>query len=86
MKKIVIAVMLILIITTPCYAVNIVDTILCKKVVLCANHMTVLVHRVTGKVKYILLLNGQWKLLTGIEKHQCQSMYEAQTSLKLKCD
>jgi hypothetical protein len=86
MKKVVIALLLILIITTPCYAVNIFDIILCKRVVLCANHMTVLVNRVTGEVKYILLFTGQWKILTGMEKNQCQSMYEAQTSLKLKCE
>jgi len=85
MKKIIIALLLISIIATPCYAVNIFDKIIYKTVVLCAIHMTALVNRITGEVKYIRLNNGKWELLTGAWKSQCQSMYEAQIKLKMKC-
>lgn len=85
MKKLAVALLLTLAIITPSYALNIVDTMLCKRVVLCANHMTVLVNRVTGEVKYTLQHNGKWLLLSGVMKHQYQSMYDAQTRLKLSC-
>ncbi len=85
MEKIIIALLLISVISTPCYAVNIVDVLLCKRVVLCANHMAVLVNRITSEVKYLLLNNGQWVFLRGAQKAQCQMMYEAQIALKLVC-
>lgn len=86
MKKIIIALLLISLMITPCYAVNIFDRLLCKSVVLCANHITVLVNRLTGEVKYMRLSTGQWLLLTGVQKVQFQSMYNAQITLKLVCD
>jgi hypothetical protein len=86
MKKIIIALLLISVMITPCYAVNIFDTLLCKRVVLCANHITVLVNRITGEVKYMRLSTGQWLLLTGAQKVQFQSMHNAQITLKLVCD
>ena len=82
MKNIVMALLLISLVATPCYAVNVVDSILCKNVVLRANHMHILVNRVTGEVKYILLNNGKWRLLTGSWKNQIQAMYNVQTSNK----
>jgi hypothetical protein len=82
MKKIIIVLLLISIIITPCYAVNIIDTILCKEVVLRCNQRTVLVNRITGEVKYMLLSNGKWKLLTGSLKGQLQAMYNAQAAYK----
>lgn len=85
MKKIIIVLLLILIIASPCYAVNVFDTIIYKKVLLCASHMTVLVNRITGELKYIMLNNGKWVLLSGTWKSQCQSMYEAQIALKIEC-
>jgi hypothetical protein len=85
MKKIIIVLLLVSVIITPCYAVNAVDALLCKRVVLCANRMTVLVNRVTSEVKYLLSNNGQWVFLKGPQKVQCQIMYEAQTALKLVC-
>jgi hypothetical protein len=79
MKKIVIALLLITMIATPSYAVNILDTILCKKVVLRADGSQILVNRITGEVKYILEANGKWAPLTaGVVKNQCQAMYNAQ--------
>jgi hypothetical protein len=81
MKKILIVLLAISILATPAYAVNAVDTILCKKVVLRAIERTVLVSRVTGEVKYILR-KGQWILLTGEQKQTCQSMYNAQVYIK----
>lgn len=85
MKKIIIVLLLISVIITPCYAVSVVDALLCKRVVLCANRMTVLVNRVTGEVKYLLLNNGQWMFLKEPQKIQYQMMYEAQTALNLVC-
>jgi hypothetical protein len=78
MKKVVIVLLLISLITTSAYAVNVFDKILYKKVVLVANKMTVLVNRITGEVKYIRLNNGQWAVLTGVWKNQMQAMYNAQ--------
>jgi hypothetical protein len=78
MKKIVVALLLISLITTSAYAVNVIDRILYKKVFLVANKMYVLVTRIAGEVKYIRLNNGQWALLTGVWKNQIQAMYNAQ--------
>jgi len=80
-KNILIVLLVISIITIPAYAVNAVDAMLCKKVVLRAIERTVLVNRVTGEVKYILR-KGQWMLLTGEQKQACQSMYNAQVYIK----
>lgn len=80
MKKTVIALLLILTITTSAYAVNVIDAMVCKKVFLRANHKVVLVNRLTGEVKYKLLGKGKWVVLRGIEKNQYQSMYNAQTA------
>ncbi len=63
---------------TPAYAINAVDAMLCKRVVLRANDRTVLVNRITGEVKYLLRMNGQWDPLTGSLKHEYQAMYNAQ--------
>jgi hypothetical protein len=78
-----IALLLVLTITASSYAENFLEY---KRVVLCAIHMTALVNRFTGEVKYILQNDGHLKLLKGTQKHQCQSMYDAQIKLKLKCD
>lgn len=75
-----IVLLVIVIIVTPAYAVNVVDTLLCKKVFLRAVERTVLVNRLSGEVKY-LLRKGQWVLLTGEQKHEYQSMYNAQVYL-----
>lgn len=80
MRKIIIALLLVSLITTSAYAVSIFDRIVDKEVVLVANKMSVLVNRITGEVKFLLLNNGQWMLLTpGVLKNQCQAMYNAQT-------
>jgi hypothetical protein len=63
----------------PSYAVNIVDTFLCKKVVLTANNMSILVNRVTGNVKYTRLGN-RWVPLKGALKVKCQTLYNLQAS------
>lgn len=77
MRRLAIALLMFSLIATPVYAVNVIDTVVCKKVVLRANNRTVLVNRVTGEVKYILQ-RGQWKLLTGSWKKECQLMYDIQ--------
>ena len=80
MKKIAVILVLILTITTSAYALNPIDAILCKKVVLRVTGSTILVNRFTEEVKYILLQNGQWQLLTGVLKNQCQVIYNVQAS------
>ncbi|MBU0547933.1 MAG: hypothetical protein KJ710_01725 [Candidatus Omnitrophica bacterium] len=80
MRKVVVILALILMITPPSYAVNIFDQLLYKEVVLVANRMTVLVNRITGKAKYIRLNNGRWMLLKGGLKNKCQAMYDVQIS------
>jgi hypothetical protein len=82
MKKFTIALVLILLITTTSYAVSVVDTIMCKKVVLHLVNTAILVNRITGEVKYILTKKGTWVLLIGPLKNQYQSMYNAQTASK----
>ena len=82
MKKIVIALLLISMITTSAYAVNIFDRALYKKVVLAYIHRPVLVNRVTGKVKYTMGTNGKWVLIPAALKNQYQSMYNTQIASK----
>jgi hypothetical protein len=81
-QKIVIALLLISLITTSAYAVNVFDRILYKKVFLLANKMYVLVTQIAGEVKFIRLNNGQWVRLTGVWKCQIQSIYNAQVASK----
>jgi len=78
MKKLGIILALILLTAYPSYAVNIFDQLINKEVVLAANRTTVLVNRITGKVKYMRLNNGRWILLTGGLKNKCQAMYDNQ--------
>jgi len=77
-KKIVFIVSLVLLNAVPVYAVNIFDHILYKEVVLTTNHVSVLVNRLTGEVKYIRLNNGRWTQVKGALQHQCQLMYDHQ--------
>jgi len=78
MNKPAIVLALILTITTPSYAVNILDQLIYKEVVLTANRTTVLANRITGEVKFIRLNNGRWMPLTGGLKNKCQAMYDIQ--------
>ena len=80
MKKLLLILLIISIIATPVYAVNVVDTVLCKKVFLHYNRTYILVNRVTGEVKYLLRGNGQWEPLTGVLKNQYQVIYNAQVT------
>lgn len=82
MRKIAVVLLLTMLFTSPSYAVNPVDTVVCKKVVLRANNRTILVNRLTGEVKYILNRNGVWVFLKGEHKNECQAMYNAQKNLK----
>ncbi|MDD5166624.1 MAG: hypothetical protein PHQ57_04480 [Candidatus Omnitrophica bacterium] len=79
MRNFIIALLLVSIIITPCYAVNVIDTMLCKKVVLRAIGRTILVNRITGEVKYVLQQDGEWVVLKGSLKHQCQAVYNVQS-------
>ncbi|MDD5560910.1 MAG: hypothetical protein PHT50_02110 [Candidatus Omnitrophica bacterium] len=80
MKKLALFLVLIFTLTKPSYAVNIIDQLINKEVVLVANRMTVLVNRITGEVKYIKLNNGRWMPLKGGLKNKCQLMYDNQSS------
>ena len=82
MKKIVIALLLISMITTSAYAVNIFDRALYKKVLLACIHRFVLVNRVTGEVKYIMGTDGKWALVPKALQYQYKSMYKVQSASK----
>jgi hypothetical protein len=82
MKNLVLILLIISVIATPVYAVNVVDTVLCKKVFLFYNRTYILVNRVTGEVKYRWTGKGQWVPLTGVVKNQYQAIYNAQVAAK----
>ena len=81
-KAIIIILLLVFAATTPSYAVSIIDTVLCKSVVLNFNNgTTVLVNRVTGEVKYAMN-NGQYVPVKGMYKDRLQAIYDAQRARK----
>lgn len=81
LKKSAIILALFLSITANAYAVNIVDTATCKKIVLRVNQKVILVRRLTGKVAYVQRSNGEWLLLKGREKKTYQMLYNAQAAM-----
>lgn len=78
MRKILIGLLLILLITTSAYAVNIFNRALYAKVVLYCIHRYALVNRLSGEVEYIMRTDGKWGLVDKALKPQYQSMYNAQ--------
>lgn len=83
MKKYIVALALLLAVTTPALALGVVDAMTCKRVVLhAANDRTVLVTRVTGEVKYALRYDRQWEPVTGARKSKYQAIYNAQVNAK----
>ena len=83
MKKYVFVFMLVVGFITPALALNFVDAMACKRVVLHeANNRTVLVNRLTGEVKYALQYNGQWATVQGEQKKKYQSIYNAQINVR----
>jgi hypothetical protein len=67
------------------YAPNFFDKILYKKVTLPgSNSRAVLVNRLTGEVKYLLVNDKRWILLTGMWKKQYQARYDTQAASKNK--
>jgi hypothetical protein len=84
LKKSVFILILFLSMAANAYAVNTVDAMTCKKVVLRVNQRTILVQRMTGKVKYLLLSDGQWMPLRGRQKRTYQMFYDAQTQSRKK--
>ena len=78
MKKFVIILLLVLVIATPSYAMNIVDKILYKPVILRNNNgVTVLVNRLTGRVEYVMS-GMQYVPIPDVYKNQFQAVYNAQ--------
>ncbi|MEI8176507.1 MAG: hypothetical protein WCG78_06530 [Candidatus Omnitrophota bacterium] len=78
MRRVAVILIMSLALAAPAHAVNVVDALVCKKVHLRANEMSILVNRVTGEVKYLQRTNGQWILLEGERKNEYQAMYDAQ--------
>jgi hypothetical protein len=79
MKKYILALMLLFTVTTPVFALGIVDAMTCRKVVLQHADRTVLVKRMTGEVKYLLLPDGHWSVVKGSQKRKYQAMYDAES-------
>ena len=78
MKKNIIVLLLVLVIATPSYAMNIIDKILYKQVVLRNNNAgTVLVNRLTGRVEYVMS-GEQYVPIPNVYKNQFQAVYNAQ--------
>jgi hypothetical protein len=84
LKKSAIVLVLLLAMAANAYAVNVVDAMTCKKVVLRVTQRTILVQRLTGKVRYLLISNGEWMPLRGREKKAYQMLYDAQSSAREK--
>jgi len=80
MRKLVIALLFIVFITTSAYAVNIFNRMLYKKVTLACIHRYALVNRLTGEVEYIMRTDGKWGIVQKALKNQYQSMYNAQNA------
>jgi hypothetical protein len=80
MKKMFMVLLVLLMIATPCYALNFFDAMVCKKVVLALVNRVVLVNRFTGEVKYVLQDNATWVPVPLGVKAQYQSMYEFQAA------
>ncbi len=84
MKKLIMTILLVSL-TTPAFAQNIVDTLTCKQVKLkAANNRTVLVRRLTGEVLYAKQYDGSWVKVKGDQKRNYQSMYKNQLRSKKK--
>ena len=85
MKRLILTVLLFMLIPAASFAENFIEY---RTVLLCANHQTVLVNRITAEVRYKRIggdREDRWQLLSGSEKVQFQNMYDAQVMLKLKC-
>jgi hypothetical protein len=82
LKKTIVVFFLVFAMAGPSYALNVLDNLLGKKVLLNAIHRTVLVNRITGEVKYILSTDNRiWIPLTGTMKRHCQVCYDTQIAL-----
>jgi hypothetical protein len=78
MKKKIIVLLLVLSIAAPCYAMNVVEKILYKPVVLRNNSgVTVLVNRLSGRVEYVMS-GEQYVSIPEKYKGQFQAVYDAQ--------
>jgi hypothetical protein len=66
------------------YAVNVYDTVTCKKVVLRVNRRTILVRRLTGTVNYLLNEKGKWVPLKGRNQKVYQMLYDTQAAAGAK--
>ena len=83
-KRIIIFLILFLIVTTSCYAINIFEILAYKKDVIKAYNSKVLVNPLTGEVKYLWHetalsgTNGHWEPVTGTSQALFQAAYDQQ--------
>ena len=85
MKKAVIILLLLSLVTTPSYAVNFLEKMIYKEDVIQIYNAKVLVVPITGEIKYIWCGNptdGYWMPVTGRVKQQYQALYDKQKALE----
>lgn len=78
MKKVLILLLVMVMITTSVYALNIFSWLFYDKVFLKCIHRYVLVHRFAGTVDYILSADGRWVPIARPLAVQYEKMYKAQ--------
>ena len=83
------AIILLLIITSPSYAITIFEKLLYKKAVIKAYAAKVLVNPLTGEIKYLWTRDttssttGYWAPVSGTSKEQFQIMYDQENEQKV---
>jgi hypothetical protein len=82
MKKIIAVILLLLMIASPCYAINMLEKVLLKRDTIKRWDAKILVNPLTHKIKYIWWRNpsggGSWKPLDESAKEQYQAIYDLQ--------
>lgn len=84
LRKNLLALIISLAIAADACALNPVDAMTCKKVLLRVNQRTILVQHLTGKVRYLLLSTGEWMPLKGRDRRVYQMFYDAQVAAEKK--
>jgi len=69
---------------TSAFAVNILDTVMCKQVTLRCGGKKILVSLLTGEVKYAIGKSGDWVPVSGPWKRQLQKMYDIQRAPEIE--
>ena len=88
MKKIIIILFMLLTVSKPSYAINLLEKIAYKRDVIKTCNAKVLVNPITGEVKYLWCTtvpartNGHWEPISGTSKLQFQAMYDQQNKVE----